>query len=143
MRKGFHQFHPESRATKPALVAAEKALTALPADYKAFLVDVGAGCGPVGTTYLNLWRADELIENNAGYGLGRYAPGLVLFGSNGGGEAFGFDTRERPPSVVMVPFVSAGWADALEIASSFEEFLDRLGGGGDPFDSPHVSPSKG
>ncbi len=140
VRKGFQKYHAKSRAQKRELLAAEKVLKTLPADYKAFLVEVGAGSGPVGTSHLNLWRADELIENNAGYGLGEYASGLVLIGSNGGGEAFGFDTRRTPPSVVMVPFVSSGWEDALTIASSFEAFLDRLGAGDDLFDSPQAEP---
>jgi hypothetical protein len=55
-----------------------------------------------------------------------YIPGLTLIGSDGGGEAFGFDKRSKPWKVVMIPFVALCWEDAKPLANSFTGFLQRL-----------------
>ena len=54
------------------------------------------------------------------------APGLFLFGSSGGGEAFAFDTRTVPPSIVAVPFIVLDLEDAIAIAPNFNAFLQHL-----------------
>jgi len=53
-------------------------------------------------------------------------PGLLLFGSDGGGEAYGFDMRTPNKHIVQIPFVGMDWADAIAMGSRFEEFLDRV-----------------
>ncbi len=104
---------------------------------------MSGGSGDVGPAYLELWGAAELVENNAGYSYFKEsAPGLVLIGSDGGGEGFGFDTRAQPAPIVMIPFVSSGWLDALEVASGFGKFLERLAAGYDIFGSPSVPVSR-
>jgi hypothetical protein len=66
----------------------------LPLDYVQFLHRMNGGEGFLGEhAYVALWRVEELRERNAGYEVAEFAPGLFLFGSNGGGEAFAFDTR--------------------------------------------------
>jgi hypothetical protein len=47
--------------------------------------------------------------------------GLVIFGSDGGGEAFGFDTGAN---VVVIPWIG-GREDAI-LQGTFSEFLVRL-----------------
>jgi hypothetical protein len=76
----------------------------LPEDYAKFLQGVDGGEGFVGNTYLILWRAEELLAMNRAYQVAEYAPGLFLFGSDRGGEAFGFDTRSDTKPIVSVPF---------------------------------------
>jgi hypothetical protein len=61
---------------------------------------------------------------NAGYKTDGSPRELLLFGSNGAGEAFGFDTRNAPAPIVVVPFVGLDWSDAIVIATSLREFLD-------------------
>jgi len=98
-----------------------------PADYKAFMAKSDGGEGFVGDQYLILWRAGELIEFNRDYEVAKYAPGLVFFGSNGGGEAFAFDARtEGKGSILMVPFIGMSLKDAKPIADTFESFLENL-----------------
>src|SRR3954464_2022763 len=64
----------------------------LPDDYALFLQEeADGGEGVIGSTYIILWRVEQVLELNAAYHVSEFAPGLVLFGSNGGGEAFGFD----------------------------------------------------
>lgn len=55
-----------------------------------------------------------------------YAPGLFLFGSDGGGEAFAFDLRSNPPPVVSVPFVGMDLSLVEFVAVDFGAFLEVL-----------------
>ncbi len=63
---------------------------------------------------------------NQGYEVENYAPGLLIFGSDGGGEAYGFDTRNPQWQMVDIPFVGMHWSLARPIATSFEGFLTHL-----------------
>lgn len=101
----------------------------LPAQYKNFMSEHDGGEGFVGDQYLILWRASELPEFNREYEVEKYAPGLLVFGSNGGGEAFAFDTRDSSMRIVMVPFVGMSLKDAAPVADSFENFLSNLADG--------------
>jgi cell wall assembly regulator SMI1 len=122
---------PEFNALPPALeqdiAAAEAALgRALPADYRSFLLEQDGGEGWVGAHYLSLWRTAELVPFNAEYEVPQWAPGFIIFGSNGGGEGFGFDTRSTPWPVVQVPFIGMSHEDGRWVASGFSEFLRRM-----------------
>ena len=98
---------------------------ALPAEYLAFMRMRNGGEGFIGENYIIIWKAKELAKFNQEYEVYKYAPGLVLFGSNGGGEGFGFDTRS-PDSVLMVPFIGMELAAAREVAKSFDQFISVL-----------------
>jgi hypothetical protein len=63
---------------------------------------------------------------NQSYEVQKYVPGLLVFGSSGGGEAYGFDTRFPDWPIVQVPFVGMEWAVAEPMGSSFGEFLGQL-----------------
>lgn len=96
----------------------------LPEDYVAFLLHSNGADGPVGETwYVSLWSIDELSELNSGYRVEEFAPGILLFGSDGGGEAFGFDLRDSSMCVVEVPFVGMSLSNAKPIATSFTRML--------------------
>jgi hypothetical protein len=97
----------------------------LPADYVQFLGQMNGGEGFVGKNYLRAWPVEDLIQNNQDYHVDESAPGLFLFGSNGGGEAFAFDTRSAAPPIVAVPFI-LDLEDAIVIASDFNSFLQHL-----------------
>lgn len=100
----------------------------LPAQYSAFLMSVGnGGEGPVGSTgYLVLWKLEELKEMNLAYNVAEYAPGFLFFGSDGGGEAFAFDTRTEKWPVVTIPFVGMKPELAVQVGTDFDDFLARL-----------------
>jgi hypothetical protein len=64
---------------------------------------------------------------NAGYGVSKFAPHLLLFGTDGGGEAYAFDTRTEPWNVVEVPFIGMGEAAlAIVRGCTFADFLKYL-----------------
>lgn len=107
-------------------VLAELDYLCLPEDFLSVLSDVDGGEGFIGEEYLILWRADELIPFNKEYEVEKYAPGIFLFGSNGGGEGFGFDTRSKPYKVVEVPFIGMDLKYATPVADSFTHLLERM-----------------
>jgi hypothetical protein len=115
-------------AATEALADAEASLRLrLPADYARFLTSANGGEGFIGDDYLILWRAEDLAPFNREYEVATYAPGLLLFGSSGGGEGYGFDTREGVWSVVRVPFVGMSWQHAQTMGNSFTDLILRLG----------------
>lgn len=98
----------------------------LPDDYCSFLEEANGGEGFIGVEYLILWKAEELERFNEEYEVATYAPGLFLFGSNGGGEGFGFDTRSVPYKIVQVPFIGMNLQYATHVADSFPDLLAKM-----------------
>lgn len=98
----------------------------LPSDYLAFLEAGDGGEGFVGEDYLVLWRAGELHPFNQDYEVQANAPGLLGFGSNGGGEMFAFDLRVSSCPVLMVPFIGMSLEDAFVVAGGFTQFIRRM-----------------
>lgn len=100
----------------------------LPIDYLNFMSASDGGEGAIGANgYLMLWRASEIPELNESYQVNEYAPGLLLFGSDGGGEAFAFDLRSSATEIVQVPFVGMNVGLAQRLGTTFAEFLKQLG----------------
>lgn len=96
----------------------------LPDDYLNFFLRSDGADGAVGETgYVSLWPIHELINLNEGYRVREFAPGLLLFGSDGGGEAFAFDLRDMAMPIVGVPFVGMSLEEAKPLAPTFTEFL--------------------
>lgn len=99
---------------------------ALPADYVEFMREHDGGEGLIGSNYLIMWKGEELHPFNAEYEVSQYAPGLILFGSSGGGEGYGFDTRDGSLRVVRLPFVGMGWEYSKPVANNFRDALEVL-----------------
>ena len=78
--------------------------------------------------YIILWRAEDLIELNRGFGDKEHAPGLVLIGSNGGDGGYGFDTRSNGMPLIEVPFIDMDVKYYTRIADTFLGFLEYLKG---------------
>jgi hypothetical protein len=82
--------------------------------------------------HLVLWSLEEVVDINVrdAYGLGESLPGLLLIGSDGGGELLAFDLRTEPALVVLVNAVSSSWEDARYQADSLRSLLVALRAGG-------------
>lgn len=110
--------------------AAERDLgVSLPADYVRFMAgvaDVPGGRVEIGDHELFLGPIEKLARQNEGYQPETTAPGLGLFGTDGGLEAFGFDARDGRMQIVMIPFVPMTWNEAIACGRTFAEFLDNL-----------------
>lgn len=99
----------------------------LPSDYILFLQHSNGGEGLVGQySYVIFWKLEELSEFNSAYQVSDYAPGIFLIGSDGGGEAYGFDMNLSPPSIVQVPFVGMDRNHAIVLSDNFNDFLCSL-----------------
>ena len=97
----------------------------LPAQY----VDYFAGDGPkeggltVEPGWFQLWPPAEIDKLNRNYRVPEFAPGFLGFGSNGGGELLAFDSNGR---VVMIPFIPMSSEEALPVASSWQDFVEKI-----------------
>lgn len=91
----------------------------LPPDYVQFLKEHDGGEGFIGDNYLILWKIEELNPFNREYEVEQYAPGILLFGSDGGGEGYGFDTRDAAMPIIRVPFIGMNLCYATVVADSF------------------------
>jgi len=97
----------------------------LPIEYLEFLKTSNGGEGFIGRNYLVLDPIEKIVESNRNLNVEEYAPGLVVIGSDGGGEAIGFDRRGTAWPVVMVPLIPLDMKEAQVIAESFGSFLDK------------------
>jgi hypothetical protein len=118
-------------ATSDEIVKAENELgLKLPEQYREFLLWANGGEGFIGPNfYAMLWQVGDLCRFNLEYEVERNSPGLILFGSNGGGEGFAFDLRGQLSQIVSVPFIGMALKEILPLAKTFDEFLEHLGRG--------------
>jgi hypothetical protein len=99
---------------------------ALPKEYLTAVGEFGGREGFLGQTFLRLYRLEELFALNIAYQVPTLLPEVIVFASNGGGEAFAFASFLKQPSVVQVPFVPLCSEYAEHQASSFAEFVRSL-----------------
>ena len=117
------------RAADAAIASGETQLRVrLPVDYVEFLKFANGGEGFVGKHYVILWHIEDLASMNESYEVQKYVPGLLIFGSDGGGEAYGFDTRIPQWPIVQMPFIGMKWDVAQPMGASFSQFLALLYG---------------
>ena len=114
----------DDRASNKAL--SELINLSLPDDYLSIFSDLNGWEGFIGDEYLILWKAEDLIKFNKEYLVDKYAPGIFLFGSDGGGEAFGFDTRSKPYKIIQIPFIGMELQEVSFFADSFTHFLEKM-----------------
>ncbi len=120
-------FERRSGAEQAAIHGACRQLAFMPpADYLHALQLSNGGEGLVGDVYFRLYSTDELVALNQAYQVAHFAPGLVLIGSNAGGEAFGFDLRTASLAIIRIPFVPLDFQYADVCGRSFGQFLSWL-----------------
>lgn len=125
------EFEANSPASSETVESTQQSLgLRLPDDYLKFMQGANGGEGSVGgDSFVMLWQLEELEEFNRDYEVAEYCSGILLFGSSGGGEAFGFDTRQSPWTVIQVPFVGMDESMIEKVGDSFTDFLERLASG--------------
>lgn len=57
-------------------------------------------------------------------------PGILVVGSDGGGESVAYDMRRAPSPVLLINNLSSGWHEACWQAVSIDDLLAVLRGGG-------------
>ncbi|MFT3701723.1 MAG: SMI1/KNR4 family protein [Agriterribacter sp.] len=109
-------------ATPSALETAEKFFNLkLPSDYKAFLQFTNGLEGETTDNYLVLWSAEELVALNQAYNVKEFISNIIIFGSDGAEEAFGFYTTDM--SIVKLPFIGMGHVPNEKLSDTFSAFL--------------------
>lgn len=127
MSQWLKEFQWDGVNSENEISAAESALgTTFPEEYRTFLAEFGSGEGFIGEHYLIIWSANDLHRLNEDYEVRLYAPGFLMFASNGGGEGFAFDLRDAGRPIAMLPFVGLDAKHARVVARTFNEFLRRL-----------------
>lgn len=98
----------------------------LPDQYVIFMMESNGAEGNVGGSYLAIWPAEQILQLNDEYAVNDFTPGLVYFGSDGGGMAYAFDNRLENVPIVKFPFESIYIEDAELCGNTFVEFLQYL-----------------
>ena len=99
----------------------------LPDQYMDFMLESNGAEGNVGDkSYLAIWSAEQIVQLNEAYAVNEFTPGLVYFGSDGGGIAYAFDNRAEGTPIVEFPFESIHVEDAKLCGNTFVEFLKYL-----------------
>ncbi len=101
-------------------------LDRLPVDYIQFMKNANGGHGGVGEEHLIIFPAQEIAEINKAAAVERFAPGLLIFASNGGGQSYAFDLRHEKVSIVKFFDMDLGDEDPVWCANSFDELLNYL-----------------
>ena len=108
-------------------IAGEQLGISLPDQYKEFMIETNGAEGFVGVnSYLAIWPIDQIVQLNDEYAVKEFTPGLVYFGSDGGGMAYAFDCRDEITSIVEFPFESIDVEDARSCGRTFNEFMQNL-----------------
>ena len=119
--QNFQTNPPASKEVLQSLIAALP--KPLPDSYMAFLARSNGGGGFVGERYVWLWKAEELMTHYLGYRVAEFFPNFFFIGTDGGGEAYAFETSRDDATVFEVPFIGMP-TDARRIADSLEALLD-------------------
>lgn len=121
------KFRCNEGASETAIASVDATIRSfLPQDYLDFVRRSDGGEGFIGDEYLILWRIEELDEFNRDYEVHEYLTDVVLFGSNGGGEAFGFRKSKTRADIVRVPFVGMSPDLCVKAAASFAELVSGV-----------------
>ena len=89
--------------------------------FRKYLQSTNGVEGEFQNQYLNLWGLAELVQLNEAYNVQEFAPNLLLFGSDGGEDAFAFERSTM--HIVRIPFIGMSYVAIEKIADSFTDFL--------------------
>jgi hypothetical protein len=95
-------------------------------DYLGFMSRCNGCDGPIGNEgYVSLWSLDEVVASTEKL-CDEFAPGLLLFGGDGGNGAFAFDRSDPTWPIVVVPLIGMSRKEMRVIDTTFSGFIRRL-----------------
>lgn len=98
-----------------------------PEEYAGFLLESNGAEGPIGNAaYLVLWPLEKIKPYNQANEVGKYAPHLILFGSDGGDMGFAFDKRFATLPIVEIAYIDIGLEEPELLSQTFFEFLEYM-----------------
>ena len=97
-----------------------------PSDFRSFLAWSNGGEGQIGNQYLNIWSSGEIRKLNDDYQIGRYLPGVVGIGTDGGGECYALDYRidAKAPHLIQCALGDLDFASIVSLGSTFRSFIE-------------------
>lgn len=98
----------------------------LPVSLRELLSESNGFEGFIGEHYFALWSTEQIVAFNQAAEVDKYAPGLLLIGSDGGGENFALDYRQNPPAVVLSPAIGDAIKDAIFVSRDLASLFERL-----------------
>lgn len=100
----------------------------VPKDFLDFFKITDGFEGDIGeNSYLVIWKIDDLIEANNDYCVEEFAPGIFLFGSDGGDMAYGLDYRDKNNvKYIEIPFIGMDCDEISFISDNFMSFLEKI-----------------
>lgn len=103
----------------------------LPKDVRGFLEKHDGGRGTVGPRKrpLVLWGAEQIAREMDEQEVTRATPGLLLFGTDGGAEGYGFLPRLQRGKYGRISLLAAGAHEFESLGESFEELLKAIAEG--------------
>ncbi|MBG9858112.1 SMI1/KNR4 family protein [Bacillus wiedmannii] len=128
----FHKYINDLDLQQPTslenITAIESQLNiSFPKDYISFMLESNRAEGAIGENgYLQLWSIDILIQHNEGYEVKEFAPGVTLFGTDGGNVAYGFFEKNGKIQIIEIPLIGMDINEMEVIGVTFTDFLDYL-----------------
>lgn len=114
----------EPGASEQEIAELEKKLKlSLPDSYKSILRFTNGAGGCIGPEELLLYSIDQVVDANARFQA--FRDGLLIFGSDGRGEAYVFDTA-GDWSVGMIPWISIGRNELVPMGHTLHAFFTIL-----------------
>ena len=103
----------------------------LPEDVRAFLEKHDGARGTVGPRNrpLVLWSAGQIAREADEQEVTRATPGLLLFGSDGGAEGYGYLPRLQRGKYGRISLLAAGAHEFESLGDSFEELVRAIAEG--------------
>ena len=128
IKKLVEKMNSNPGATEQSLLTlSERAGIKFPHQYIEFMRFSNGAEGAIGpNNYLVIWPVNEIEELNEGYGVNEFAPGLILFGGDGGGTAYAFDARSKEMHILEVPLIGMDIRWAQQCGATFKKFLEYL-----------------
>lgn len=113
-------------APKGASKQSLDAVAGLPADLRAFLEQHDGGRGKVGNRPLILWSAEQIASEAQSQEVSLSTPGLLLFGTDGGAEGYGYLSRLRDRRYGRIPLIAAGAHEFESVGATLNDLLQAL-----------------
>ncbi len=105
------------------------AIAGLPKDVREFLAQHDGGSGKIGKRPLILWSAEQIAVEAQSQEVALATPGLLLFGTDGGAEGYGYLARLRQGRYGRISLLAAGAHEFESVGDSLADLLGALAEG--------------
>ena len=98
-----------------------------PVDYVDLVCQFSGGEGFLANgRFLRLYDVGELASINSAFDVERFAPGLLIIGSDGGGQSYAYDTRGGAMGIVAFDDADISLESARLLGTTLKEFIAAL-----------------